>query len=207
MVVLVDGNRLTGILVDTVTGRQEILVKTLGRFVKRVPFVMGCAILRDSKLVLILDPRQIVEAVTQTDGLQLNARQASHRADVAQPSVLVVDDSHIQRENLKAILKHTNYRVETAENGFDALKACRQKTFAAFCVDIMMPLMDGYEFVERLRKIPAYKDAPVFLITAKDSDSHRTAALNVSRVLRKPVDGTELIGLLDASLAEGGVTE
>ena len=203
MVVLTDGNRLSGILVDAVAGRQEILVKSLGRFVKKVPFVMGCTILRDSRLVLILDPRQIVETVSQVEGLQLATRVAGPVSDVAQPSILVVDDSAIQRENLKSILKQSNYRVETAENGFDALKASRQKTFAAFCVDIMMPLMDGYEFVERLRKMDAYRKAPVFLITAKDSDERRTSSLDIARVLRKPVDGTELIALLDSHIMAG----
>ncbi len=203
MVVLNDGSRLSGILVDAVAGRQEILVKSLGRFVKKVPFVMGCTILRDSKLVLILDPRQIVETVSMVEGLQLAARAAGPVSDVAQPAILVVDDSAIQRENLKNILKQSNYRVETAENGFDALKASRQRTFAAFCVDIMMPLMDGYEFVERLRKMDAYRKAPVFLITAKDSDERRTSSLDIARVLRKPVDGTELIGLLDSHIMAG----
>jgi len=202
MVVLSEGNRLTGILVDAVAGRQEVLIKTLGRFIKQVPFVMGCTILRDSKLVLILDPRQIAEAVAQTDALSLETGTAPGRHDAVRPRILVVDDSQIQRENLKGILKHTAYAVDTAENGFDALKICRTKSFAAFCVDIMMPLMDGYEFVERLRKMPAYQTTPVFLITAKDSDQHRVTSLNVAQVLKKPVDGAELVHLLDTHLAD-----
>jgi two-component system chemotaxis sensor kinase CheA len=202
MVVLNENNRLTGILVDTVLGRQEILIKNLGRFLKKAPFVMGCTILRDSRLVLILDPRQIVESVKQSGGMKLEAAAPVVRGGQTRHTVLIVDDSAIQRDNLKTILKNTEYHVETAENGFDALKACRNKTYSAFCVDILMPLMDGYEFVERLRKIAIYQSVPVFMITGKDVDLPRIASLNVTQVFRKPVDGDELISNLNSRLLE-----
>jgi CheY-like chemotaxis protein len=200
MVVLNENKRLTGILVDSVLGRQEILIKNLGRFLKKAPFVMGCTILRDSRLVLILDPRQIVETVKQAGGMKLESASAAVAGGQVRHTVLIVDDSAIQRENLKTILKNTEYRVETAENGFDALKACRAKTYSAFCVDILMPLMDGYEFVERLRKIDIYRDVPVCLITGKDVDQPRIAKLNITQVFKKPVDGEELVGVLNRHL-------
>ena len=200
MVVLNENNRLTGILVDSVLGRQEILIKSLGRFLKKAPFVMGCTILRDSRLVLILDPRQIVEAVKQAGNVQLESATASPVVGQLFHTVLIVDDSAIQRENLRTILKNTEYHVETAENGFDALKASRNKTYSAFCVDILMPLMDGYEFVERLRKIAIYEKVPVFLITSKDVDQARIANLGITQVFKKPVDGEQLIDILNSQL-------
>lgn len=203
MVVLNEDNRMTGILVDSVLGRQEILIKNLGRFLKKVPFVMGSSILRDSRLVQILDPRQIVEAVRHSGGSQLSMKVEAADTEQGRHSVLVVDDSAIQRDNLRNILKNTQYRVETAENGFDALKASRATTFSAFCVDIVMPLMDGYEFVERLRKIPAYRDVPVFMITGKDVDQTRVAALGVAKVFHKPVAPEALTGILNETLKTG----
>ncbi|MEI8093454.1 MAG: response regulator [Spirochaetales bacterium] len=202
MVVLNENNRLTGILVDSVLGRQEILIKNLGRFLKKAPFVMGCTILRDSRLVLILDPRQIVEAVKQAGTMNLVAQAPTTLGGQTLHTVLIVDDSAIQRENLKTILKDTQYRVDTAENGFEALKACRSKTYSAFCVDILMPLMDGYEFVERLRKIPLYEQTPVVLITGKDVDQMRIASLKIDQVFKKPVQSEDLINLLDSRLLE-----
>src|SRR4029077_7975881 len=80
-------------------------------------------------------------------------------------TILIVEDSALQRRNLSAILGHAGYRVETANNGFEGLKRVRHKRYTAFCVDIGMPLMDGFEFVERLRRTPGHQDAPVFLIT------------------------------------------
>ncbi len=196
MVILNENNKLIGILVDSVLGRQEILIKNLGRFLTKAPFVMGCTILRDSRLVLILDPRQIADGINQAGNINKEILDTSQN-DNASRTILIVDDSALQRENLKAILKNADFHVDTAENGFDALKACKTKTYSAFCVDIIMPLMDGYEFVERLRKIQAYQDIPIFLISSKDVDQSRISNLNISYVLQKPINGDQLISLMN----------
>lgn len=202
MVILNENNKLIGILVDSVLGRQEILIKNLGRFLTKAPFVMGCTILRDSRLVLILDPRQIAEGVKYAGSLK-NDSLAQSSNEIVNRSILIVDDSALQRENLKAILKHADFYVDTAENGFDALKSCKNKTYSAFCVDIMMPLMDGYEFVERLRKIKNYTDVPIFLISSKDIDQQRISNLNITSVFQKPIDGQNLIKILNEKLEVG----
>lgn len=199
MVVLKENNKLIGILVDSVLGRQEILIKNLGRFLTRAPFVMGCTILRDSRLVLILDPRQIADGVNQVEKFNKEILTTS-KNDNGSQTILIVDDSAIQRDNLKSILKNADFLVETADNGFDALKACKKKIYSAFCIDIIMPLMDGYEFVERLRKIQAYNDVPIILISSKDVDQSRISNLNIASVLQKPINGDDLIFLLNEKL-------
>ena len=199
MVILNENNKLIGILVDSVLGRQEILIKNLGRFLTKAPFVMGCTILRDSRLVLILDPRQIAEGVKYAGNIKKDVFELNHLENDNR-SILVVDDSALQRENLKAILKQADFQVETAENGFDALKASRTKTYSAFCVDIMMPLMDGYEFVERLRKIQMYQDVPIFLISSNDIDHLRISNLSITSVFQKPINGEILVKILNESL-------
>jgi two-component system chemotaxis sensor kinase CheA len=195
LIILGENSRLVGVLVDSVIGRQEILIKSLGTLLKKVPFVMGCTILRDSKLVQILDPRQILDAVRASGSPALNDRQVGSGTRL-RPSVLIVDDSSIQRENLRNILKRGDYQIEMAENGFDALKVCRNKVFSALFVDIVMPLMDGYELVERLRKVPAYATIPVFLISGRHVEQSRIAGLGISGVFQKPVDPDELLSAL-----------
>src|SRR5947199_285553 len=121
---------------------------------------MGCTILSDSRLVLILNAWEIVNARARKP---LAVALPSARAQGArkQHAVLIVDDSAIQRNHLSSILSHAGYVVDVAENGFEGLKRLRQRRHSAFCVDIVMPLMDGFEFVERLRRQPSHGASPV----------------------------------------------
>ncbi len=150
LVILAEGEKRVGILVDAVLGRQEVLIKNLGRLLKKAPFVMGCTILSDSRLVLILNAWEIVNA--QIRKPVTLAAPTPEQGGRKQHALLVVDDSAIQRNHLSSLLSQAGYTVETAENGFEGLKRMRQRRHSAFCVDVVMPLMDGFEFVERLRR-------------------------------------------------------
>ncbi len=197
LVILAEGERRVGVLVDAVLGRQEVLIKSLGRLLKKVPFVMGCTILSDSRLVLILNAWEIVN--TQIRKPVTLAAAAPDQGRRKQHALLVVDDSAIQRTHLSSLLSQAGYTVETAENGFEGLKRLRSRRYSAFCVDVTMPLMDGFEFVERLRRLPGHKDSPVFFITGRTSDAEhdRAAHLGVREYLEKPVDPDLLVQHLD----------
>ena len=199
LVILSEGNKKIGILVDRICGRQEVLIKNLGRLVKKAPFVMGCTILSNSNLVLILNAWDIVNAKTVKP--QLNRSTTADRIRGARKphNILVIDDSEIQRKNLSAILSYAGYEVMTANNGFEGLKMVSQTGYTAFCVDVVMPLMDGFEFVQRLRRLPNYQDVPVILITGHTSQQERdrAAGLGIETFFAKPVDDEVLIEALD----------
>jgi len=199
LVVLAEGEKKIGVLVDRVLDRQEALIKNLGSLIKQVPFVMGCTILSDSRLVLLLNASEIINTKAQKPVLTLLGKPDQQRNARHALTILIVEDSPIQRKNLRAILTHAGYRVETANNGFEGLKRVRHKRYTAFCVDIAMPLMDGFEFVERLRHTPDHQDTPVFLITSYTThqERDRAARLGVNEFLAKPVDADVLVALLD----------
>lgn len=211
MVILQENNKMLGIVVSEILGRQEILIKNLGKLLKKVPYIMGCTILKDSKLVLILDPREIVKTYENTN-IHINLsseKNHDNKKSLIKKNILVIDDSSIQRDHLKNMLNKYGYNVDTAENGFEALKVSKTKMYSAFCVDIVMPLMDGYEFVERLRKIELYKNTPVFLITGKGEsnlDKQRASNLNITKRFHKPVEENLFIETLKKYLksSEGG---
>lgn len=199
LVVLTDGERRKGIIVDSVPGRQEVLIKNLGDVIKTVPFVMGCTILSDSRLVLILNAWEIVNLKdSQRLSLDDGERQSQRRPRKLK-RVLVIDDSPIQRRNLESILSQSGYTVESAENGFDALKRLEQQRFSAFCVDIVMPLMDGFEFAERIRSMPLYSHMPAIFVTGREGEEERRRSkqLGMQGLLTKPVESEELIAIID----------
>lgn len=204
VIVINDGERELGLLVDRLLGRHDVLIKQFGSLLRHLPYLMGCTILSDSRLVSVLNVIEIIRqgktARAETGKSEQTGRFAARRQHV----VLVVDDSAIQRNRITAALGRSGYRTATAEDGFDALSKIKHKAFAAYCVDVLMPLVDGFEFVERLRLIPEMKDAPVFMMSGRmvdrGFDQKRLDRLGVLGFLHKPFDVDELVEALDRNL-------
>jgi class 3 adenylate cyclase len=107
-----------------------------------------------------------------------------------QGAVLVVDDNESNREMLSRRLSRQGYRVEVAANGREALDVLRAQRVDLVLLDVMMPEMDGYEVLQRLKSDPALRDIPVLMISALDEiDSVvRCIQLGAEDYLSKPFD-------------------
>ncbi len=90
---------------------------------------------------------------------------------------LVVDDSLTIRIYHSSLLRNFGYEVDTAENGLEALEMAMKKKYDLILSDINMPVMDGFEFVRKLRKLDEYKLTPVVFITTLNSEEDRRRAL------------------------------
>jgi two-component system, chemotaxis family, sensor kinase CheA len=204
VVIINDGERELGLLVDRLLGRHDVLIKQFGALLRHLPYLMGCTILSDSRLVCVLNVIEIVRRGKTGRAETGKAEQTSRFASRRQHVILVVDDSAIQRNRITAALGRSGYRTATAEDGFDALSKIKHKSFAAYCVDVLMPLVDGFEFVERLRLLPQMKDAPVFMMSGRmvdhGFDQKRLDRLDVLGFLHKPFDVDELVEALDRRL-------
>lgn len=204
VVVISDGEREIGLMVDKLMGRHDVLIKQFGRLVSKLPFLMGCTILSDSRLVSVLNVWEIIRngarSVAKPSEIDHSDRFISRR----KYTILVVDDSAIQRNRIAAELVRAGYRAITAEDGFDALSKVRARRFAACCVDVFMPLIDGLEFAERLKDAPDTKDMPVYMMSGRSVDQHydrqRLDRLNVLDFFHKPFDIEVLIQALDGVL-------
>jgi signal transduction histidine kinase/CheY-like chemotaxis protein len=104
-----------------------------------------------------------------------------------QPVVLVVEDDVEQCQSMKAALTALDYVVETAENGRMGLQQIESKTPDVIVLDLMMPEMDGFEFIAALQADSARRDIPVLIVTAKDlgPDDRRRLNVGVSDVIEK----------------------
>lgn len=83
-------------------------------------------------------------------------------------SLLVVDDNEMNRDLLLRRLGASGFQLASAENGKEALELMRQQSFDLVLLDIMMPIMDGYETLDAMQKDPLLKHVPVIMITALD---------------------------------------
>jgi adenylate cyclase len=82
--------------------------------------------------------------------------------------LLVVDDNELNRDMLKRRLERLGYDVSCAENGIEALKLVRTESFDLLLLDVIMPLMDGFEVLEQLKAEPRLRDIPVIVLSASD---------------------------------------
>ncbi|MEG1994168.1 MAG: response regulator, partial [Oscillospiraceae bacterium] len=93
--------------------------------------------------------------------------------------ILVVDDNEVNRKILYRILSDT-YNILQASNGKEALDVIEKygENISLILLDLLMPVMDGYHFIERQQQIPLLKSIPVMITTQKDSDKDEIEALS-----------------------------
>ena len=108
--------------------------------------------------------------------------------------VLIVDDELINRELLSAMLSQT-FEIETASNGQEAMTMLTQPdaTFSLILLDLMMPVMDGFEVIERCQKDEALKRIPIIVMTSEKSAEVRSIRMGAADFITKPYDMPEVI--------------
>ena len=116
--------------------------------------------------------------------------------------VLVVDDDPEILDGLASFLKDEGYAVETARNGAEALEKTQTTKPDVLLVDLMMPVMDGAELIQRLRRETATSKTPVVVFSADRQVYQKASSLDVSGAIRKPLDFEELQQLLGRILAQ-----
>ncbi|HAQ08814.1 MAG TPA: DNA-binding response regulator [Bacillus bacterium] len=113
--------------------------------------------------------------------------------------ILVVDDEFEMRQLIGLYLRQESYQVENAENGQEALEKIKRNDYDLLVLDVMMPLMDGWETIGNVRKISA---VPIIMLTAKDSVKDKVTGLSTGAddYLVKPFEAEELLARIKALL-------
>ncbi|HTM46989.1 MAG TPA: response regulator [Polyangiaceae bacterium] len=140
-------------------------------------FALGAA----EFLVKPVDRARLLEIVDQA------------KASTPPTKVLVVEDDPASQEVLQRLLLKAECDVSTATNGVEALKRIEASVPNLILLDLMMPLMDGFELVKKLRADPRWRSIPIVIVTAKDLTDEDRAKLNghVERVFKKGTFGRE----------------
>ena len=111
------------------------------------------------------------------------------------PVILIVDDMKDNRLIIKMALKKEGYVLEEASNGQEALQKCQEFKPDVILMDAIMPVMDGYQATEAIRKIEEFNRTPILMITSLNEKSDMIKALEagVNDFISKPFDKHELI--------------
>lgn len=119
-------------------------------------------------------------------------------------NVLIVDDDPRNRKLVEALLRGEGYSVRSADSGAAALVEIDRAAPDLILLDLMMPGMDGFEFIRRLRAAPASAAVPVVVVTALDDPASRArvAAAGVAGTITKPLDRWELKNCVERLLGK-----
>jgi two-component system chemotaxis sensor kinase CheA len=157
---------LAAIGVDRLLGTASVVLRPLPEFSPATRVVAGASLDVEGNPQIVLDP----------DGLVSEAQRAGpqpQELEAARVAVLIVDDSLTTRMLEQSILESAGYIVHAAASAEDGLEQARRHRYALFLVDVEMPGMDGFTFIERTRADPALRDVPAILVTSRSSPEDR----------------------------------
>ena len=198
-ILLVDlGHERVALAVDELLEAREVVVKTLGTLLRRVPGITGATLMGDGSVVLIVNPTDLDQ-----HGVATGRGQALTRAQLARRralEVLIVDDSLSVRRVLDKLVRNAGWQPLAAKDGLEALELLQRSARKpdVILLDIEMPRMDGYELTAALRGQENFRDLPIVMITSRAGDKHRTRALSlgVNEYLVKPFQEDTLLNVI-----------
>ncbi len=161
-----------GILVDELMGRQEIISKSMGDPLKHVKHIAGATILGSGKVVMILDIPSIIHSAEGGVVRQTTAKPKAAPGK-KKKTILLAEDTLTTAMLEKNILESVGYAVVIARDGKEALEKAAQEKFDLVISDVLMPRMDGFELVTRLRREKNYKEVPIIIVTTRESDEDK----------------------------------
>jgi chemosensory pili system protein ChpA (sensor histidine kinase/response regulator) len=195
------------LMIEDIVGREEIVVKSLGEYLKSIKMFSGATISGEGNVRLILNIASLFgdETALATKASILTAKDAGAAQDAAKrkPRVLVVDDSISIRKYVQRFLDRTGYEVEVAPDGMEALNVMGKIKFDAVITDLEMPVMHGYDLIAEMKRNAGLANIPVIVLTSRAGDKHRQKAIEMGAqdYLVKPFEEQEMLAALKKLLS------
>lgn len=197
-----------GLVIDRLIGQEEIVIKSLGYYLKGVDGIAGATIRGDGRVTLIVDVAALMQ-MAKTVHKKVDTSKKAKAAIEAQttkkthPSdykVLIVDDSKTDRSIMKNSLKPLGVTIVEAGDGVEALNIIKNsdQPFDACLIDIEMPKMDGYTLASEIRKYNKYRNMPLIAVTSRTgkTDRMRGVEVGMSEYITKPYSPDYLMNVV-----------
>lgn len=160
------GDGAAAFAVDRILGTATVVTRPLPELAPAAPAVVGASLDPSGHPRLVLDPASLIAEAQRPCVPEPETSASRH-------SILVVDDSLTTRMLEQSILESAGYAVSLASSGEEGLKKAREGTFALFLVDVEMPGMDGFAFIEQVRADPSLRGIPSILVTSRAAAEDR----------------------------------
>ena len=227
MVIANVSGRPIGLVVEEVIRKDEIVIKSLGEYLRHVKMFPGSTIAPDGSLILLIDVNRLVmgESLEHRPLMTSSATAARIFApgaiavatgsippeaiDVVVPDKVVVlaDDSISVRKFVGRMLEKAGYRVRLASDGLEALDIVSQTKCDLVITDLEMPRTNGYELMSHMRQNPETRRIPVMVVTSRAGAKHRDRAMKegAAAFLTKPVQDAQFVAAVAQLIGPAGV--
>lgn len=207
-----------GLEVERIIGEQELVIRPMGTTLTPPPYIYGCSVLGDGRLILVIDGVTLVQqtllarkdllevsskvSLTEKDELHAAGLPPEIEPEVsvqAAGCVLVVDDSITVRQALTFTFQEAGYNVIQAQDGLDAIAQLQQNpNIQLITCDVEMPRLNGFEFLMRYSQQSKLKQVPVIMLTSRSNQKHQQLAvqLGASAYMTKPFSEDALLSLV-----------
>ncbi len=188
-VVVEHGGARLALAVERLVGVDRVVLRPLPALTPAHPAVMGIWVDASGAARVALEPAGLLAVAGGLAGEEVGS-------PASRPRVLVIDDSLTTRMLEQSILESAGYEVDLAVSGEEGLARARERRYGLFLVDVEMPGMDGFAFVERARADEALRGVPAILVTSRASPEDRArgvAAGAAGHIEKAAFDQTDFI--------------
>ncbi len=197
-----------GVIVDYLIGQEEVVIKSLGYYLKNTRGIAGATVRGDGKITLIVDVGAMMDMAKSIKvNIATLMNESENTKSKNSPSdyiVLAIDDSSTDRAIIRKCLKPLGITLLEASNGLEGLEMLKNgdKTPDAILVDIEMPKMDGYTFASEVRKYNKFKNLPLIAVTSRvtKTDRMRGVESGMTEYITKPYSGEYLTTVVKRSI-------
>ncbi len=206
VVVLGLAEQKIGVIVDTLVGQEEIVIKNLGEYLKGMDGIAGATIRGDGGVTLIVDVAAVMNMAKniKSQAVAVETTSSKPKNGPEDYTIMIVDDSKTDRKIMKSALSTLGVQIIEATDGVDALTKLKSGEYEidGMMVDIEMPRMDGYELATEIRKYNKYKDLPLMAVTSRNSKSDRMRGVEagMSEYITKPYSAEYIVNVVSRNL-------
>jgi len=177
LLVLISGPNRMAFKVEDVLDEYQVLVKGLGKLLKRVRNISGVTILGSGRIVPVIHVSDLMKSAVKIKGTAKVNAGKELPATISR-KILVAEDSITSRTMLKNILETAGYQVITAVDGVDAYTHVINEDFDLIVSDVDMPRMNGFELTSKIKKDKTLGEIPVVLVTSLESREDRERGID-----------------------------
>ncbi len=169
------GNEQLGLIVDSIIGNEDMVIKPLPVHMQNIQWVSGVTISGKNEVISILHVSSVIEAANE---MKVEGH-FKNKSDKDMTHILLAEDSFSTREVEKSILESYGYRVDTAVDGQEALEMAKEYKYDVVVTDVEMPRLDGFSLTEKLRNESGYEYTPVIIVSSLDKEEDKKRGIRV----------------------------